>query len=89
MAKDRQGSYYATKPDLSNVGRLQVYKASEGRAGFSLVREYADVPRRTGRPLEPGAVHQWRAGDCVCLTACSPGLIDDFKRWRRGQEGLN
>ena len=34
MAKDRQGSYYATKPDLSNVGRLQVYKASEGGRGF-------------------------------------------------------
>ena len=83
------GGYYATKPDLSNVGRLQVYKASEGGAGFSLVREYESVPRRTGRPLEPGAVHQWRAGDCVCLTACSPGLIDDFKRWRRDQGGLN
>ena len=83
------GQFYNAKPDKQDIGRLQVYKASEGGAGFSLVREHADVPRRSGRPLEPGAVHLWRSGMTSCLTACEPSLIDDFKRWRRDQAGLN
>ena len=68
------GQFYNAKPDKQDIGRLQVYKASEGRAGFSLLREYERVPRRSGDSY---------------LSAAEPGMIDAFKRWKRGQEGLN
>ena len=76
----------------ASLGRLQVFRM-EKQGSFSLMNEVESITRRSAAkvPRPPDSVAAWRSsvgGDAVLLSHDAV-VLQQFKAWQHGQEGLN